>query len=204
MSLLLYIHGFLSSPRSHKAQQVEAWLKHNRPDISYACPALTAYPDQAIASLEASVGKAIAQHPPQPVYLLGSSLGAYYATYLAEKYELPAVLVNPAVAPYRLIDEYLHKDLKNYHSEERYRLHNEDIERLRSLETDRLQYPSNFWLMVQTGDETLDYRDAVDKYRGCRQLVEEGGDHSFQQFERWLPDILKFFTDSAPAAGQSR
>lgn len=202
MSLLLYIHGFLSSPRSHKAQQVEAWLKHNRPEISYACPALTAYPDQAIASLEASVEGALAQQP-QPVYLLGSSLGAYYATYLAEKYNLPAVLVNPAVAPYRLIGEYLDKDLKNYHSQERYRLDNGHIERLRSLETGRLQYPGNFWLMVQTGDETLDHRDAVEKYRGCRQLVEEGGDHSFQQFERWLPDILKFFNDSAPAAGQS-
>lgn len=190
MSLLLYIHGFLSSPLSHKAQQVQTWLRHNRPELDYACPALTAYPDQAIARLEALVE----QHLPAPIHLLGSSLGGYYATYLAEKYQLQAVLINPAVAPYHLINDYLDRDLKNYHTDEYYRLSTKHIEALRALETDRLQYPANFWLMVQTGDETLDYRLAVEKYRGCRQLVEQGGDHSFQDFDRWLPDIMEFFT----------
>lgn len=193
MSLLLYIHGFLSSPHSHKAQQVQSWIKQHRPDMDYACPALTAYPDEAIACLQ----DVIERHLPQPVYLLGSSLGAYYATHLAEKYSLRTVLINPAVAPYRLISDYLHQDLKNYHNEERYHLGTEHIELLRALETDRLQYPDNFWLMVQTGDETLNYRDAVEKYRACRQLIEDGGDHSFQNFERWLPDIFQFLTDSA-------
>lgn len=189
MSLLLYIHGFLSSPLSYKAQQVEDWLRENRPEVDYACPALTAYPDEAMARLEAAIG----QHLPDSVYLLGSSLGGYYATYLAEKFNLPAVLINPAVAPYRLIRAYLDQDLQNYHTDERYRLSSHHIELLRAFETDRLQYPDNYWLMVQTGDETLDYRQAVEKYRGCRQLVEEGGDHSFQNFRRWLPEIFQFF-----------
>lgn len=190
MPLLLYIHGFLSSPFSHKAQQVQAWLADNRPDIDYACPALTAYPDQALARLEALVEERL----PEDIYLLGSSLGGFYATHLAEKYNLRSVLINPAVAPHRLISEYLDRDLKNYHTDEHYRLGSEHIDTLRALDRDRLQYPANFWLMVQTGDETLDYRQAVAKYRGCRQLVEEGGDHSFQNFDRWLPGILEFFT----------
>ncbi|MEX1033913.1 MAG: YqiA/YcfP family alpha/beta fold hydrolase [Cellvibrionaceae bacterium] len=190
MALLLYIHGFLSSPHSHKAQQVESWLKDNRLDIDYACPTLTAYPDHAIACLQ----DIVEQHSPEPVYLLGSSLGGYYATYLAEKYNLRAVLINPAVKPYRLISDYLNQDLKNYHTEDHYRLERRHIEVLRALETDRLQYPANYWLLVQTADETLDYRDAVNTYRGCRQTVERGGDHGFQGFERWLPDIIRFFT----------
>lgn len=200
MSLLLYIHGFLSSPASHKAQQVAGWLEQNKPGVDYACPALTAYPDEAVARLEA----AVEQHLPRPVYLLGSSLGGYYATHLAEKYDLPAVLINPAVAPYRLIGDYLDKDLQNYHNQERYRLGHQHFEVLRALEIDRLQYPDNFWLMVQTGDETLDYRHAVEKYRGCRQLVEEGGDHSFQNFQRYLPNIFQFFVDTAPDASEPR
>lgn len=190
MPLLLYIHGFLSSPLSHKAQQLQSWLEEHHPEIDFACPALTAYPDIAIGRLEALVE----QHLPEPVHLLGSSLGGFYATWLAEKYELRAVLINPAVAPYQLIGDYLDRDLKNYHTDEHYRLDSEHMRTLRALERDGLQYPANFWLMVQTGDETLDYRQAVEKYRGCRQLVEEGGDHSFQGFERWLPDILEFFT----------
>lgn len=190
MSLLLYIHGFLSSPLSHKAQQAKAWLEQNHPEVDFVCPALPAYPDQAIARLEAVVE----QRLPEAVYLLGSSLGGYYATWLGEKYNLRAVLVNPAVAPHRLITDYLGRDLKNYHTEEHYRLDAGHIDQLRALDTDGLQYPANYWLMVQTGDDTLDYRQAVKKYRHCRQLVEEGGDHSFQYFERWLPEIFQFLT----------
>src|SRR5690606_25265061 len=104
-----------------------------------------------------------------------------------------AVLVNPAVAPYRLIVDYIDQDLKNYHTDDYHRLNRDDVEALRALETEALQCPANYWLRVQTGDETLDYRIAVDKYRGCRQLIEPGGDHRFQNFQRWLPDILRFF-----------
>lgn len=193
MSHLLYIHGFLSSPYSHKAQQVAAWLQEHKPQISYSCPYLPAYPAEAMAILEA----AVEERKAEPIYLIGSSLGGYYATWLAEKYDLRAVLVNPAVEPYHLIDHYLDQELKNYHTEDTFRLDSSHIEQLRALEVDGLQCPANYWLMVQTGDETLDYRKAVAKYQDCRQLVEEGGDHSFQNFERWLPDIFTFFTDLA-------
>src|SRR5690606_22631326 len=130
MSHLLYIHGFLSSPYSYKAQQVEAWLQQHRPDIRYCCPYLPAYPAEAMAILESVVEARNAE----PVYLIGSSLGGYYATWLAEKYGLRAVLVNPAVEPYHLINHYLDQDLKNYHTEDTYRLEDRHIEQLRALE----------------------------------------------------------------------
>ena len=130
------------------------------------------------------------------VALIGSSLGGYFSTYLAEKYNLKAVLINPAVEPYRLMKNYIDVDLSNYHTDQHYRLNKEHIEQIRALEVQRLQRLENYWLMVQTEDETLDYKAAVQKYKGCRQLVEEGGDHSFQNFERWLPEVFEFLSIS--------
>lgn len=189
-ALVLYIHGFLSSPQSFKAQCVERWLATQRPDLRYVCPALPPYPAEAMALLETT----IAEQGLDTVYLIGSSLGGFYATYLAEKYRWRGVLVNPAVAPYNLLAHYLHQDLKNYHTDQAYRLTEQHIDELKALDVPEITFPQNLWLMVQTGDETLDYRLAEEQYQGCRQLVEPGGDHSFQRFERWLPEIVDFLT----------
>jgi len=190
MSLLLFIHGFLSSPASQKAQQVAAWCKQHHSAIDYHCPALSAYPDESIEVLE----NIVQSYTSKPIYIIGSSLGGYYATYLAEKYGLKAVLVNPAVEPFNSIDAYLDIDLKNYHNEEVYRLNRTHMESLRSIYVEEITKPENYWLMVQTGDETLDYRQAVKKYKLCLSTIEQGGDHSFQNFEQWLPKIFDFFT----------
>ncbi len=190
MSVLLYIHGFLSSPASEKAQQVETWCEQHQPSIKYLCPALSAYPDDAISTLEGIVRS----HRSEPIYIIGSSLGGFYATYLVEKYGLKAVLVNPAIRPFELIKAYIDTDLKNYHTEEVYRLNTTHMESLRSINVESLALPENYWLMAQTGDETLDYREAVKKYEHCLKTIEQGGDHSFQNFEQWLPRIFDFFT----------
>jgi len=110
MPALIYIHGFLSSPLSHKAQQVGEWLGESRPNIVYHCPMLSAYPGEVQNSLEQLVESLL----PEPVYLMGSSMGGFWATYLAEKYDLPAVLINPAVKPTSLMPKYVGLPLKNY------------------------------------------------------------------------------------------
>ncbi len=188
MPHLLYIHGFLSSPASHKAVQVEQWLATHRPDIEYHCPFLSAYPEQSRYTLETLVE----QYLPEPVYLMGSSLGGYWATWLVEKYGLRAVLINPVAEPGLLNPDYLHVELKNYHSEHTYVLTEHDAKALLAVNVSNIQFPNHYWLMVQTGDETLDYRLAVEKYAACRQLVEEGGDHAFQGFQRWIGDAIDF------------
>jgi len=188
MSHLLYIHGFLSSPLSHKAAQVKQWLVDHRPDIEYHCPALTAYPGQTQDTLESLVEQLL----PEPVCLMGSSLGGYWATWLVEKYGLRAVLINPAVKPSMLNPDYLNVELKNYHSDDTYFLTEEDVEALFAVNVSKIDHQDNYWLMVQTGDETLDYRLAVEKYAGCKQLIEKGGDHSFQGFERWIGEAVGF------------
>lgn len=183
---LLYIHGFLSSPASFKARQVGTWLSRHRPDVDFQCPHLSPYPVDTARRL-----RALVPHD-APLYLMGSSLGGFWATWLAEQTQALAVLVNPAVAPWEFMPDYLEVDLKGYHTDDTYRLSAHHVDEFRRYDVNPPSRPENLWLLVQTGDETLDYRSAVAKYRGARQTVEPGGDHSFQGFERYIPQALAF------------
>ena len=188
MAALLYIHGFLSSPLSFKARQTHEWLSVTHPEIDFYCPQLPPCPEQTRFILESLVE----QLQPQPIYLMGSSLGGFWATWLAEKYNLAAVLINPAVRPQDFMPAYLEVDLKSYHTDDSYRLNAQHINDIVSVDVP-VTRNTNYWLLVQTGDETLDYRQAVQKYAGCKQTIEEAGDHAFQGFERYLEDSILFF-----------
>lgn len=191
MPTLIYIHGFLSSPKSTKAQVTHDWLRYHRPDWRFECPFLSSHPAQAKAALE----YLLECLPDSEVFLLGSSLGGFWATYLAETRGLPAVLINPAVSPQRRFQALVGQTLKNYHTAETCILTADDMADLAACDVDRLNNPDLYWLLAQTGDETLDYREAVAKYRGCRQTVETGGSHAFDGYEGWLPDIAEFFEE---------
>ncbi len=188
MSSLLYIHGFLSSPQSGKVQQLKQWLHDNRPDIGLHCPHLPPYPRRAQMQLEALVEFL----RPEPVGLIGSSLGGFWATWLAEKYDLPAVLINPSVAPWEFMPDYLGREITGYHTDDRYCLEPHHIDEVHSAAVPELKHPEHYWLLVQTGDQTLDYRNAVEKYAGCKQTVEPGGSHAFDNFEARIPEIVGF------------
>lgn len=191
---LIYIHGFNSSPASLKARQTADWLSINAPDITYICPALSSKPDLAIEQLSTLI-----KNTSDSVGLIGSSMGGYYATWLAEKYDLRAVLVNPAVRPYEFMLEYLGENA-NYHTGERYLLEPKHVDMAKSLEVASLKTPKNYWVLLQTGDEVLDYRQAEARYADCDLVIEEGGDHSFQHFERHLPAIIDFLQLSSKLA----
>lgn len=191
MPQFLYIHGFLSSPQSYKAQQVERWLDEHHPHIQYHCPLLTPYPDECVGALCELVERAL--EAKDPIYLMGSSMGGFWASYLVERYNIPAVLINPAVDTTRLMPHYIGQTLKNYHTDDVYCLREDDLVTLSRYDTSIIQRHSNYWLLVQTADETLDYRLAVNKYQQCRQTIEQGGDHSFQGFERFHAAALDFF-----------
>ncbi|MDQ2076450.1 YqiA/YcfP family alpha/beta fold hydrolase [Marinimicrobium sp. ABcell2] len=188
MAVLIYLHGFLSSPRSHKARQVADWLARERPDITYVCPHLTPYPDRTRQQLETLVNGLSGER----IYLMGSSLGGFWATWLSERYDLRTVLINPSVRPWDFMPDYLEVDLKGYHTDDSYRLEARHLAQIKAMDVPRPSRPENYWLLVQTGDETLDYRQAVEKYRGARQTVEPGGDHAFQGLERHLPELIAF------------
>ncbi|BFM10025.1 esterase YqiA [Simiduia litorea] len=190
MPTLLYIHGFLSSPQSHKAVQVKTWLQRHRPDINYLCPALSPYPDEAKQHLLSALAAATA-----PVGLMGSSLGGFWATWLAEQFDLRAVLINPSVNPMAMFPAYIGKPIQNFHSQECYELRDEHLAQLHEVDTPVIERFSNYWLFAQTGDEVLDYRLAEKKYANCQQTIEQGGDHAFQRFDRHFERAIAFLFD---------
>lgn len=183
---LIYIHGFNSSPASLKARQTDEWLSLHHPQIPFFCPKLSNEPDRAIRQLQDLI-----ENAPGPTGLVGSSMGGYYATWLAEHYELPAVLINPAVKPYELMLDYLGEN-SNYHTGECYVLEQRHVDEVRQLEVATPLHRERYWVLLQSGDEVLDYRQAEARYAGCRMTVERGGDHSFQRYERHLPAIYEF------------
>jgi len=183
---ILYLHGFNSAPQSHKAQVLGRYLEERGLGGRFACPKLPHRPAEAIAVAEAE----IALRPPGTVTLLGSSLGGFYATHLAEKHGLRAVLVNPAVTPQLDLESYLGTQ-RNLYTGEAYELTREHIAEWRALDVP-VTRPERYLLIVETGDEVLDYRAAVRKYAGAQQIVVEGGDHTLKSFPAHLPAILQF------------
>lgn len=184
---LFYIHGFNSSPLSAKARLLGEFVAARYPDVQYHVPALPYDPERAVGILCDTIEACL----PAPVKLVGSSLGGFYGTWAAERYGLPLVLVNPAVRPYELLQGHLGEQ-KNIYTGERYVFSEYHIEVLRGLDVDVTQ-PARYLLLTQTGDETLDYRQGVEKFAQCRQVVQEGGSHGFDGFETLLPSIMSFF-----------
>lgn len=184
---ILYLHGFLSAPQSKKAQQTVAYCDQKGMADRIHVPALMQGPASTIQELS----ELIKSLPGDGLGLIGSSLGGYYATYLAESFNLPAVLINPAVGPFEFWESHLGEH-KNYYSDHVHVVTPRYIEELRALERHPLQYPENFMVMVQTGDETLDYRKAVSKFSDSTLVIRENGDHSYQGYDRELPAIEAF------------
>ncbi len=185
MKTLLYLHGFNSSPDSAKAQQTLHYLQQHHPAVRCEVPRLSFAPDAAIAQAEAIIQSST------DVALIGSSLGGYYANYLAERHGCPAVLVNPAVYPDRLLSDYYGPNT-NPVTGEQYVLGPEHMDQLRGFAVPEISEPALRFVLVQTGDETLDFREASAYYHACKCLVEYGGDHSFQAYCDVLPRIIAF------------
>ena len=193
MPTVVYCHGFLSSPQSTKAQFVKHWLTSNRPSWRYLCPELSAYPHQAKATLT-QIANTL-RHQQETFYCIGSSLGGYWATWITEQYGVKSVLVNPAVAPHTRFTRWIDQPLKSYYSDQQYQLKQSDLDELRKNDHTIIRNKGLYFVLLQTGDETLDYRDAKARYRGCRMVIEEGGNHSFIDFEGHLLEITNFFEE---------
>jgi predicted esterase YcpF (UPF0227 family) len=181
---LIYIHGFNSSPASFKAQVLRDHLAASGGAHEFLAPALPHSPAAAAQLLEGIVRL----HPRATV--VGSSLGGFYATWLAETFALRAVLVNPAVRPYELLAGHVGRQ-KNFHSGEEYDFTLQYVADLHALEVAAIT-PWRYLLMVETGDEVLDYRDAVERYRGAQRIVVDGGDHGFSDFAAYIGPVLDF------------
>jgi len=185
--MIVYIHGFNSSPASHKSNQLRERLAAIGRGKEFVCPALPHLPREAMALLEREVSGV----PADQVTLVGSSLGGFYATHLTEKLGMRSVLVNPAITPHEGLRTYLGPQ-KNLYTGNEYELTEEHLAQLAALHVPKPARMDSYLLMHTTGDELLDWRVAVDHYQGCRQVIVQGSDHGFREFSDYIDIVFEF------------
>lgn len=184
---LLYLHGFRSSPQSTKARMTRAWIDEHLPEVEWRCPQLPPSPRAAMALAMAQ----IEGWEPATMGVIGSSLGGFYATIVAERTGCRAILLNPAVHPARDLAQHI-GETKAWHSDERFYFRGDYVEELRELTPSSVTHPDRYFAVIAKGDEVLDWREMTARYAGCRIKLLEGSDHALSGFDEHLPDIVAF------------
>ena len=190
--MILYLHGFRSSPGSFKAKMLADKMAQLGRAEEYLCPHLPASPKLAIEMAEQLMQQAFdAGLAASQLTLIGSSLGGYYATFLAEKHGCRAVLLNPAVKPPRDLAQYVGVSTE-YHSGQPFEFKREYIAQLLALAVPRITQPERYFLIAATGDEVLDWQEMIAHYPAARNRVIKGSDHGISDFERYRDEVLAF------------
>jgi predicted esterase YcpF (UPF0227 family) len=185
---LLYLHGFRSSPKSFKAQRLHAWLQRHRPGVHWWCPQLPPSPAEALSLLR----RGIAAWPAPTSAVLGSSLGGFYATVIAEATGWPAVVINPAVDPARDLAAYVGEQMAFHTPEARFFFRSAYVDELRALTPGPITRPERYLAIIAKGDELLDWREMSARYAGAQVRLLEGSDHALSDFDDHLPHLLHF------------
>ncbi len=185
--MILYLHGFRSSPKSFKARVVGERMRELGCADQLICPQLDASPVEA---MDLAL-RLVERYQPEDLAIIGSSLGGYYATWLAERLGCRAVLLNPAVNPFKDLDKHVGVTTA-YHSDEPFEFKLHYIDELRVMAVPKVSKPGRYFLLAATGDEVLDYRDMVAHYPGARQKVIEGSDHAISEFPQYVDEVLAF------------
>ena len=186
MQKLLYLHGFRSGPQSVKVQQLRAHLARRGRTDDLWCEQLPPGPLDAIALIESALLPAL--QAGTDVSLAGSSLGGFYALHLAEKHGLRAALINPAVVAPLSLGDYV-GDHTHMYTGEPFRFEQHHVDELRTLDVARVTRPERYLVLLETGDEVLDWWQAVLKLRGANMIIHAGGDHGLQSF---VADLGRF------------
>lgn len=182
---LIYLHGFRSSPRSFKAQLLARRMAEIGRATAFACPQLPASPANAIALVERTLA------PGPGDTLVGSSLGGYYATWLAQRHGCRAVLLNPAVNPAEGLRAHVGPQ-QMFHSDDPFVFEARYLDELAMLRAGPSNAPHRILLIAAKGDELLDWRDMVARYPGSRHIVLEGSDHGLSNFADLMDEVLRF------------
>jgi predicted esterase YcpF (UPF0227 family) len=189
-TLLVYLHGFRSSPNSSKAvMTMEAVRAISSTDHAYEwyCPQLLASPKESMDLVTKHIDQSSAEH----IVIVGSSLGGFYTNYLAEKYHCKAIALNPAVYAARELEPHVGM-MTAYDSDEPFDFRAEYINELRSLQVEKITDPKRYFLIAAKGDELLDWKEMVVFYSGAKQLVLEGSDHGIADYAKHLPAVIDF------------
>ncbi|MBS1169953.1 MAG: putative alpha/beta-hydrolase [Burkholderiaceae bacterium] len=186
-NIIVYLHGFRSSPQSFKAQLCAQRAAKLKAGDRYICPQLPASPKDSIQLLLSL----LSPFAPEQITLVGSSLGGYYATWLAEKLGARAVLLNPMTGIPTNMAQFLGATT-TFHTNEPFEFKPEYVDDLRALKVERITHPERYWLIAATGDELLDWREMVAHYPGAKQTIIEGSDHGLTGFEQYLDEVLAY------------
>jgi uncharacterized protein len=192
---IVYLHGFISSPQSKKAVMLGDYVRNCVAGVAYVVPALHHRPARAFEALL----EECARHPQEDLTLVGSSLGGFYATVAAERTGCRAALLNPAVHPHRHFHRYLGPH-RNLYTGESFELTQDHVDELAALDVAAITRPERYWLFVETGDEVLDYREAIAFYANALHTVVRGGDHTLTSFPEHVPDLVDWA--AAPHGGR--
>jgi len=185
---LLYFHGFRSSPKSAKARLMAEWMHEHRPDVTWWCPQLPPSPAEAIALVE----QGIAAWPRKTMAVVGSSLGGFYASVVAERTGCAAVVLNPAVDPARYLAKHIGEQTAWHDPDAHFFFRAEFIDELRALAPAALTRPERYMAVIAKGDELLDWREMSARHDGARMQLLEGGDHALSDFPQLMPQVLVF------------
>jgi hypothetical protein len=184
---LLYLHGFRSSPASFKARRLQQYFEQRGEPERFICPQLPPSPREALAL----ASQLVSEQAADAFAVIGSSLGGFYATAIAEATGCRAVLLNPAVWPARDLAKYIGEQ-SAWHSDDRFFFQPAFIDELQILTVEQITLPERYLLLAATGDEVLDWREMTARYEGAIQRVIEGGDHSLSDFEQYLDEVVSF------------
>ena len=189
---LLYLHGFRSSPLSTKAQQMAALVNERHPAVHWWCPQLPASPQAALQMVFDEIAGWPQQAGYQRMAVIGSSLGGFYATAVAERSGCRAVLLNPAVEPARDLADYIGEQTTWQNPDEHFFFEPRFVDELKTRHAGPLKAPENYFAVIAKGDEVLDWREMTARYAGARIRLLEGGDHALSDFDTHVPEILEF------------
>lgn len=189
---LLYLHGFRSSPLSAKAQKMATIVKRDYPGVTWWCPQLPPSPKLAMAQVMAGISEWPNTAGFQRMAVVGSSLGGFYATWVAEKMACKAVLLNPAVHPAKGLNHYIGEQAAWHMPENKFFFKPEFIDELRVLEAGPIREVKNYLAVIAKGDEVLNWQEMTARYTGAHIHLLDGGDHALSDFDSHLPAILDF------------
>ncbi|MGW9067486.1 YqiA/YcfP family alpha/beta fold hydrolase [Achromobacter animicus] len=196
--MILYLHGFRSSPDSFKARLMADAMAARGLIDAWACPQLPASPREAIdLALGMARDRLADADSPRELTVIGSSLGGFYATWIAEQLGCKAVLLNPAVHAARDLATQVGEH-HMYHSGAPFVFLPEYVDELAAIHAPRITQPDRYFLVAATGDEVLDWREMRDRYAGCRQRIVQGSDHGLSDFADWMPEVLEFALGGKP------
>jgi predicted esterase YcpF (UPF0227 family) len=191
--LVVYLHGFRSSPGSSKARMTGEAISiriAQGESIEWYCPQLLASPQESMDMVTHHIERVNAKR----IAVIGSSLGGFYTNWLCEQYDCRGVVLNPAVRAGRELAPYVGM-LTAYDSDEPFDFRPEYIDELNRLQIESITKPERYLLIAATGDELLDWQEMSTFYKGAGQIIIPGSDHGIHNYSEYVDDVVRFACD---------